>query len=166
MGTIGRSSPAAIDGEIKPNSGKIAAKTSAPQCVPPARFRVCVSHNDILLTQKYIGFFSDEFRIDGYTFQLGPIVPPGMGSMPVVSLVDGYCERGLSYLLSLAARYGCACRSNAVLLISAAPPFFAVDFKRMNSLVSLHADLTCRLGTPLVGPGKLTSKCPMEGRSE
>ena len=61
--------------------------------------------------------------------------------MSVVSLVDGYCERGLSFLLSLAARYGCACRSNALLLISVRPPCFAVDFNRLNLLVSPHADL-------------------------
>ena len=86
--------------------------------------------------------------------------------MPVVSLVEGYCERGLSFLLSLVVRYGCACRSNAPLLISATPPLFAVDFNRLNLLVSLHADLKCRLGTPLVGPDSLISKSPMEGRSE
>jgi hypothetical protein len=70
-----------------------------------------------------------------------------MGSMSVVLLLGGYCERGLIFLLYMAARYRCSQRSIFPLPIADAPPFFAAQVNLLNSLGNQHAGLTCRLRT-------------------
>ena len=54
------------------------------------------------MTQKYIGFFSQEIRIDAYTFHLGPLYAKDWVPMAAVALVDDLRKFEL-FLLQLQA---------------------------------------------------------------